>query len=92
MEKIGRNDPCPCGSGQKYKKCCLAKDETARNADLAAKAAAATAAALAASEEAEKAEGGKPKASAPKGMQPLASHKPKPGAGKAPSPIRRKAV
>ena len=20
--KIGRNDPCPCGSGQKYKKCC----------------------------------------------------------------------
>jgi SEC-C motif len=22
--KIGRNDPCPCGSGQKYKKCCLA--------------------------------------------------------------------
>jgi len=22
-EKIGRNDPCPCGSGQKYKKCCL---------------------------------------------------------------------
>ncbi|HJS76234.1 MAG TPA: SEC-C metal-binding domain-containing protein [Burkholderiales bacterium] len=23
--KIGRNDPCPCGSGQKYKRCCLAK-------------------------------------------------------------------
>lgn len=22
--KIGRNDPCPCGSGQKYKKCCAA--------------------------------------------------------------------
>lgn len=22
--KLGRNDPCPCGSGQKYKKCCLA--------------------------------------------------------------------
>lgn len=22
----GRNDPCPCGSGKKYKKCCLAKD------------------------------------------------------------------
>lgn len=21
--KIGRNDPCPCGSGLKYKKCCL---------------------------------------------------------------------
>ena len=21
-EKIGRNDPCPCGSGKKYKQCC----------------------------------------------------------------------
>ena len=21
-EKIGRNEPCPCGSGRKYKKCC----------------------------------------------------------------------
>lgn len=26
-EKVGRNDPCPCGSGLKYKKCCL--DRTA---------------------------------------------------------------
>jgi hypothetical protein len=24
--KIGRNDPCPCGSGKKYKRCCLNKD------------------------------------------------------------------
>lgn len=23
--KIGRNEPCPCGSGKKYKKCCLLK-------------------------------------------------------------------
>jgi methionyl aminopeptidase len=23
--KIGRNDPCPCGSGKKYKKCCMGK-------------------------------------------------------------------
>ena len=23
FEKIGRNDPCPCGSGKKYKNCCL---------------------------------------------------------------------
>ena len=23
FEKLGRNDPCPCGSGKKYKKCCL---------------------------------------------------------------------
>ena len=25
--KIGRNDPCLCGSGKKYKKCCLALEE-----------------------------------------------------------------
>ena len=25
-EKSGRNDPCPCGSGKKYKKCCLGKE------------------------------------------------------------------
>jgi hypothetical protein len=25
--RIGRNDPCPCGSGKKYKKCCLARDQ-----------------------------------------------------------------
>lgn len=24
--KVGRNDPCPCGSGKKYKKCCEKKD------------------------------------------------------------------
>ncbi|HXF54652.1 MAG TPA: SEC-C metal-binding domain-containing protein [Hyphomicrobiaceae bacterium] len=22
-KKVGRNEPCPCGSGKKYKKCCL---------------------------------------------------------------------
>jgi hypothetical protein len=26
---VGRNDPCPCGSGKKYKRCCLGKGETA---------------------------------------------------------------
>jgi hypothetical protein len=25
---IGRNDPCPCGSGKKYKKCCMLKDHS----------------------------------------------------------------
>ncbi len=25
-KKIGRNDPCPCGSGKKYKKCCALKN------------------------------------------------------------------
>ncbi|MFH1728632.1 MAG: YchJ family protein [Pseudomonadota bacterium] len=24
-EKVGRNDPCPCGSGKKFKKCCINK-------------------------------------------------------------------
>jgi len=26
-KKIGRNEPCPCGSGKKFKKCCLGKDQ-----------------------------------------------------------------
>ena len=26
-KKIGPNDPCPCGSGKKYKKCCMQKDK-----------------------------------------------------------------
>jgi tetratricopeptide (TPR) repeat protein len=38
MNAIGRNDPCPCGSGKKYKKCCLGRDEAlarqTRPADL----------------------------------------------------------
>jgi tetratricopeptide (TPR) repeat protein len=33
--KIGRNEACPCGSGKKYKRCCLDKDEeAARNAPI----------------------------------------------------------
>jgi len=28
--KVGRNDPCPCGSGKKFKRCCLAKAEVVR--------------------------------------------------------------
>lgn len=27
MKKIGRNDPCPCGSGKKYKQCCLKQQD-----------------------------------------------------------------
>ena len=27
-KKAGPNDPCPCGSGKKYKKCCMQKDKT----------------------------------------------------------------
>lgn len=28
MSQLGRNDPCPCGSGKKYKKCCLGRAES----------------------------------------------------------------
>jgi hypothetical protein len=31
----GRNELCPCGSGRKYKKCCLGRDEAARQASAA---------------------------------------------------------
>ena len=27
MKKVARNDPCPCGSGKKFKQCCLHRDE-----------------------------------------------------------------
>src|SRR5262249_20145672 len=27
MRNVGRNDPCPCGSGKKAKKCCLARKD-----------------------------------------------------------------
>lgn len=63
MSKPGRNDPCHCGSGQKYKKCHLPQDDAAKSAELAAAAAAAAAAAKAKAdaeaEDAEKAEGEK---------------------------------
>ena len=36
----GRNEPCHCGSGKKYKHCCLAKDEEAERAERALQAAA----------------------------------------------------
>lgn len=45
MAQPGRNDPCPCGSGQKYKRCCLAKDQQAERATLKAAAEARAAAA-----------------------------------------------
>jgi tetratricopeptide (TPR) repeat protein len=35
MAKPGRNDPCPCGSGNKYKKCCLPKEEGVEREQLA---------------------------------------------------------
>jgi hypothetical protein len=33
MSKRGRNDPCPCGSGKKYKQCCLEQDEMTRRSE-----------------------------------------------------------
>lgn len=35
MAKPGRNDPCRCGSGHKYKKCCLPKDDAVERDALA---------------------------------------------------------
>ena len=35
MAKPGRNDRCPCGSGKKYKACCLTKDEAVEHERLA---------------------------------------------------------
>jgi tetratricopeptide (TPR) repeat protein len=35
MAKPGRNDRCPCGSGKKYKACCLTQDEAAEREQLA---------------------------------------------------------
>lgn len=43
MSKTGRNDPCPCGSGKKYKKCCLFKAENAIRRDQSDKSAVQTA-------------------------------------------------
>jgi hypothetical protein len=34
MAKIGRNSPCPCGSGKKYKRCCEGKETELRRAEL----------------------------------------------------------
>ena len=37
-ERPGRNEPCHCGSGRKYKHCCLLKDEEAARAARASAA------------------------------------------------------
>lgn len=34
MAKIGRNTPCPCGSGEKYKRCCERKEAELRAGSL----------------------------------------------------------
>jgi len=34
MPKVNRNDPCPCGSGKKYKNCCMRKDQAIESREL----------------------------------------------------------
>lgn len=34
QDKVGRNQPCPCGSGKKYKKCCLVKQREKQNDNI----------------------------------------------------------
>ncbi len=43
MPTLGRNDPCHCGSGKKYKKCCIDKDAEAARASATAAGAVAAA-------------------------------------------------
>jgi SEC-C motif len=96
--KIGRNDPCHCGSGQKYKKCHLPADDAARSAELAAAAAAAAAAQAKADAEAEAEKDEEGKAAAA-GDRPVAARPKDAGVAKprAPAPtqapaFRRKSV
>jgi hypothetical protein len=95
--KPGRNDPCHCGSKQKYKKCHLASDDAARSAELSALAAAAAEAQAKADAEAAEAE--EKGATAEPGDRPAAPRAKAPGAGvpktaapRPPPPFRRKAV
>ena len=99
LKNTKRNDPCPCGSGRKYKKCHLEADEGAQHAATqAAKAAADSAAAAAAAAAAT--EGAEPtpakKESASSAERPTArENKPSRGAAGNPRPKnlpRRKAV
>lgn len=92
--KPGRNDPCHCGSGQKYKKCHLGSDDAARSAELSAAAAAAAEAQAKADAEAEEKRvreeaAGRP--NAPRAAAP-GSSLPKTVAPRPPTPFRRKAV
>jgi hypothetical protein len=66
MARPGRNEPCRCGSGKKYKHCCLAKDEK-KDAAARAKAAKAAEAPAAPAEETPKPQSRTPK---PKTEQP----------------------
>jgi hypothetical protein len=64
VARPGRNEPCHCGSGRKYKHCCLEKDEAKASAALAKAAAKAKAQSSEAAPEARK-RTPKPQASQP---------------------------
>ena len=92
LKSAKRNDPCPCGSGKKYKKCHLDADEAAVHA--ASKAAKAAAEAAAASAEPSEAEGAAKKDPAAGAERNARQNKPARGAAN-PRPKnlpRRKAV
>lgn len=78
-EKPGRNDPCHCGSGLKYKKCHSTADDAARSAELSAQAAARAASAAEAAAKAAESDGEQPVAT--KGGKTQAQH---PGGAPAP--------
>lgn len=92
--KIGRNDPCHCGSGQKYKKCHLPKDDAAKSAELAAAAAAAAEKAQAEAAAEQETEGATPAAGPDRTTRANESAGARPKAS-APTPaptFRRKAI
>jgi hypothetical protein len=65
--ELGRNEPCHCGSGKKYKKCCLEKDEGKNRKER--EKAALNAAKVMAAEAKEAEEKGETKGAAPHGHE-----------------------
>ena len=91
--KLGRNDPCHCGSGKKYKKCHEDADLAKESAELAAAKAKADAEKAAADAEAEAdPDDAKATVKAAARNKPSAAARPKERIVQAPNPIRRKAV
>lgn len=85
--KPGRNDPCHCGSGKKYKKCCSAKDDAARSAELLTGGAARTAA-LASEKPAQQEKASKGASATPNAVAPRTKGPPP----KSPTQLRRRSV
>jgi hypothetical protein len=88
--RLGRNDPCHCGSGKKYKKCHEAADAAKESADLAAAHAKAEAARLAA--EAEDPDAAAEAKKVGSRSAASAASRPKERITTAANPIRRRAV